>query len=88
MSIAPHHLLLCIFVLSGSDSMTTLCSNVLCFCQLQSNNSQEQADGHNVPKAYVFSTFFWTRLACFGSNFDYAGAGVYLQHPLQLVPLC
>jgi len=44
---------------------------------LQEQNLQQQAQGKVVPKAFVFSTFFWTRLACFGNDFDYAGVPLH-----------
>jgi len=44
---------------------------------LQEQNLQQQAEGHVVPKAFIFNTFFWTRLACFGNDFDYAGIGLH-----------
>lgn len=40
----------------------------------QAENTAAKAAGLQVPKAFVFNTFFWTRLACFGKPFDYAGA--------------
>ena len=43
------------------------------FDMVQGINLQQQATDVNVPQAYIFNTFFWTRLACFGSDFDYAG---------------
>jgi len=44
---------------------------------LQEQNVQLQAEGNMVPKASIFNTFFWTRLACFGNDFDYAGIGLH-----------
>jgi len=44
---------------------------------LQEQNLQQQAEGNLVPNAFIFNTFFWTRLACFGNDFDYAGIGLH-----------
>ena len=38
---------------------------------------QLQAEGSMIPKAFIFNTFFWTRLACFGNDFDYSGVDSY-----------
>ena len=45
---------------------------------VQAESSAAKAAGQDVPKAYIFNTFFWTRLACFGKAVDYAGSFLYL----------
>lgn len=52
------------YCINGSDKA---------YC-LQETNMRKQAEGRNVPRAHIFNTFFWTRLACFGCEYDYAGA--------------
>ena len=43
----------------------------------QAENSDAKAARPDVPKVFVFNTFFWTRLTCFGKDFDYAGSAAW-----------
>ncbi|KAL3157513.1 Cysteine-type peptidase activity protein [Trebouxia sp. C0010 RCD-2024] len=60
---------------------------------LQIESSAAKAAGQGVPKAYLFSTFFWTRLACFGKAVDYAGVASWTKkvdifsHDLLIFPI-
>lgn len=58
-------------IFAGSSPNTALACMLL--TALPAYQAKSLAARPDAPEVFVFNTFFWTRLACFGNDFDYAG---------------